>query len=139
MTTIEERAKRICTNSFCNNYKLHKPICKTCIWRRNRELTELQCSVPEYKDAIESVYDSAICQLLLQREELTRWNDPNTEPPDNNVFVLIKATDGQQERIYLGSREEDTWMADGGYVFTTTPESVLGFDGVVIGWRPIHE
>lgn len=73
------------------------------------------------------------------QEELTRWYDPNKEPPDNNIYVLIKATDGQQERIYLGSQEGDVWMADGGYVFTTTPESVLGFDGVVIGWRPIHE
>ena len=72
-------------------------------------------------------------------EKFTRWYDPNTEPPDNNICVLIKATGGQQERIYLGSREDDIWMADGGYVFTTTPESVLGFDGVVVGWRPIYE
>lgn len=70
MTTIEERAKRICTNTFCN--KSHKPICKTCIWRFNTERAEPQCSVSEYKELIKSIYDSAVSQLILQREELTR-------------------------------------------------------------------
>ena len=137
MTTIEERAKRICTNTFCN--QSHVPICKTCVWRINREPAEPQCSVSEYKDVIKDIYESAICQLILQREELKDWRDPKEGLPDNNICVLIKATDGQQERIYLGSREDDIWIADGGYVFTTNPESVLGFDGVVVGWRPIHE
>lgn len=83
---------------------------------------------------------AAYCQGAEdEHKELTRWRDPKEELPDNNICVLIKATDGQQERIYLGSREDDIWMADGGYVFTTTPESVLGFDGVVVGWHPIHE
>lgn len=137
MTTIEERAKRICANTFCN--QSHTPVCKTCAWRLNSEPAEPQCRVSEYKDVIKGIYESAICQLILQREELTRWRDPKKELPDNNHCVLIKITDGQQECIYLGSREGDAWMADGGYVFHSNVASVIGFDGVVIGWRPIHE
>lgn len=134
MTTIEERAKRICTNSFCN--KLHKPICKTCIWRCNRELTELQCSVPEYKDAIESVYDSAICQLLLQRKELTKWNDPDEELPEYYKVVEIKY------RISGLSRISIAWISAGdagGYLWTIDGTDVLVNAKHVIGWRPIHE
>lgn len=74
-----------------------------------------------------------------ERKELTRWRDPKKELPDNDHFVMIKITDGQQERIYLGSRAGDTWIADGGYVFHSNVASVIGFDGVVVGWRPIHE
>ena len=64
MTTIEERAKRICANTFCN--QSHTPVCKTCAWRLNSEPAEPQCRVSEYKDVIKDIYESAICQLILQ-------------------------------------------------------------------------
>lgn len=133
MTTIEERAKRICTNSFCN--KLHKPICKTCIWRCNRELTELQCSVPEYKDAIESVYDSAICQLLLQREELTSWRDPKDIPKNfHNIIVKYKSLGGVDTIAivwrYVDRSRKHHYMING------TIDTINSGD--IIGWRPIH-
>ena len=74
MTTIEERAKRICANTFCN--QSHTPVCKTCAWRLNSEPAEPQCRVSEYKDVIKDIYESAICQLILQRVELTQWHNP---------------------------------------------------------------
>lgn len=88
---------------------------------------------------IEDVRTAYIDGMLAEHEMLTRWHDPKEEMPTENLCVLIKTTDGQQERLYIGSREGDTWMADGGYVFVTNPASVIGFDGVVIGWREIHE
>lgn len=78
MTTIEERAKRICANTFCN--QSHTPVCKTCAWRLNSEPAEPQCRVLEYKDVIKDIYESAICQLILQREELIREYDLKEKP-----------------------------------------------------------
>jgi len=78
MTTIEERAKRICANTFCN--QSHAPVCKTCAWRLNSEPAKPQCSVSEYKDVIKDIYESAICQLILQREELIREYDLKEKP-----------------------------------------------------------
>lgn len=77
-------------------------------------------------------------QLPL-REELTRWRNPNEELPENNSCVLMKVSDGEHERIYLGARQDDVWMCDGGYSFCQNAEECLGYDGVVIGWRPIYE
>lgn len=134
MTTIEERAKRICTNSFCN--KLHKPICKTCIWRRNRELTELQCSVPEYKDAIESVYDSAICQLLLQREELTQWHAPEEYLPKFNHDVLVKYYLNGKYAYAVANLKNDI---SEGYFWLISPIDIVLRHSSIIGWRPIYE
>ena len=73
------------------------------------------------------------------REELTRWRNPNEELPENNSCVLMKVSDGEHERIYLGARQDDVWMCDGGYSFCQNAEECLGYDGVVIGWRPIYE
>ena len=72
-------------------------------------------------------------------EELTRWRNPNEELPENNSCVLMKVSDGEHERIYLGARQDDVWMCDGGYSFCQNAEECLGYDGVVIGWRPIYE
>lgn len=74
-----------------------------------------------------------------EREELTRWRNPNEELPENNSCVLMKVSDGEHERIYLGARQDDVWMCDGGYSFCQNAEECLGYDGVVIGWRPIYE
>lgn len=52
---------------------------------------------------------------------------------------LMKVSDGEHERIYLGARQDDVWMCDGGYSFCQNAEECLGYDGVVIGWRPIYE
>lgn len=51
----------------------------------------------------------------------------------------MKVSDGEHERIYLGARQDDVWMCDGGYSFCQNAEECLGYDGVVIGWRPIYE
>lgn len=83
--------------------------------------------------------ESFIHGATQMQEELTRWYDPKEELPDNNHCVLIKISDGPQERIHIGTREGDVWMADGGFLFHADPASSIGFDGVVIGWRPIHE
>lgn len=86
-----------------------------------------------------AIVDAYIAGAKNQREELTQWYDPKEELPDDDHCVLIKIADGPQERIHIGSREGDVWMADGGFLFHTDPASVIGYDGVVIGWRPIHE
>lgn len=104
-----------------------------------------EAEIAKYKrDLLESMARESIANKVLsnKREEitrLTRWHDPNEEMPDNNHCVLIKISDGQQERIYIGSREGDVWIADGGNSFHADPASSIGFDGVIIGWREIHE
>lgn len=80
-----------------------------------------------------------ITGIKCEREELTRWRNPNEELPENNSCVLMKVSDGEHERIYLGARQDDVWMCDGGYSFCQNAEECLGYDGVVIGWRPIYE
>lgn len=103
MTTIEERAKRICTNTFCN--QSHTPVCKTCAWRLNSEPEEPQCRVSEYKDVIKDIYESAICQLILQREELTQWNNPFVKDmPKGNVLVKYIAVGRPNEPYYTVGR-----------------------------------
>lgn len=92
----------------------------------------------------QDIYCEDLIQAYLagaedKRKELTRWHDPKEELPDNNHCVLIKVADGPQERIHIGTREGDVWMADGGFLFHADPASSIGFDGVVIGWREIHE
>lgn len=72
-------------------------------------------------------------------EQMTRWHNPEVDVPEDGQRILLKATNGQTERIYLGSMCEGLWVADGGFVFTDDAQRVLGFDGVVIGWREIHE
>ena len=111
----------------------------------NGPKSRYETEIAKYKrDLVESMARESIANRVLsnKREEitrLTRWNDPNEEMPDNNHCVLIKVTDGQQVRIHIGSREGDVWMADGGFLFHTNPASAIGYDGVVIGWRKIHE
>lgn len=58
-----------------------------------------------------------------EREELTRWRNPNEELPENNSCVLMKVSDGEHERIYLGARQDDVWMCDGGETV-----EVVGYD-----------
>ena len=83
---------------------------------------------------------AAYCQGAEdERKDMTRWHDLKEELPDNNHCVLIKIADGPQERIHIGTREGDVWMADGGFLFHADPASAIGYDGVVIGWREIHE
>lgn len=99
-----------------------------------------EVNLTEYNEGnIETVEYAYMAGAKQMREELTRWYDPKEELPDNNHCVLIKIADGPQERIHLGTREGDVWMADGGFLFHTDPASVIGYDGVVIGWLPIHE
>lgn len=132
MNPIEERAKRICTNTFCN--KPHRLICRTCIWRLTTERVEPICNVSEYEDAMKCVYDSAICQLILQREELTRWCDPN-KPPQDEQRVIVKAV------LPNGA----TFITGGWYAINDHPVGwSVDIDNVfnnlsVVGWRPIHE
>lgn len=59
-----------------------------------------------------------------EREELTRWRNPNEELPENNSCVLMKVSDGEHERIYLGARQDDVRMCDGGYSFCQNEKSV---------------
>lgn len=137
MKTIEERAKQICVDTFCS--MCPKRVYTTCIWRHNTERSQPKCGISEYKGLIKDAYHAAIVQLQEQHEELTRWHDLKEELPDNNHCVLIKIADGPQVRIHIGSREGDVWIADGGFLFHADPASSIGFDGVVIGWREIHE
>lgn len=124
MKTIEERAKAFC----------EKNICVDCGDRNNCDRKCLGTCIPTY-DALEWLIQFG----KSEHTELTRWHDPKEEMPDNNHCVLIKISDGQQERIYIGSREGDVWIADGGNSFHADPASSIGFDGVIIGWREIHE
>lgn len=41
--------------------------------------------------------------------------------------------------VFLGSFSCGVWTTDDDFVFHTDADSVIGFDGVVTGWRPIHE
>lgn len=75
----------------------------------------------------------------FEHERLTRWHDPKEEVPEDSQRILLKVTDGKHERIYLGSLCEGLWEADEGMVLTDDARHVLGFDGVVIGWREIYE
>jgi hypothetical protein len=133
MTTIEERAKRICTNTFCN--QSHTPVCKTCAWRLNSEPAEPQCRVSEYKDVIKDIYESAICQLILQREELTQWNNPFVKDmPKGNVLVKYIAVGRPNEPYYTVGRRKPSgvWSCEN-ELATSHPR----FE--IVGWRPIHE
>jgi hypothetical protein len=133
MTTIEERAKRICTNTFCN--QSHVPICKTCVWRLNSEPAEPQCRVSEYKDVIKGIYESAICQLILQREGLTQWHNPFVKDmPKDNVLVKYIAVGCPNKPYYTVGRREPSGRWD--------CENELAISHPrfeIVGWRPIDE
>lgn len=132
MTTIEERAQRICANTFCN--QSHAPVCKTCAWRLNREPTEPQCRISEYKDVIKDIYESAICQLILQREELTRWHDPEKTSPNNLQRVLVKyKKDGGGMGITIATYHRPLCTGNGTFAFEVPPSQNI------IGWRSIDE
>lgn len=114
-------------------------------WMREQMIAHYEAEISAYKKAVkeglqrENIAQGIIIEKRKEITRLTKWHDPKEEMPTENLCVLIKTTDGQQERLYIGSREGDTWMADGGCVFVTNPASVIGFDGVVIDWREIHE
>lgn len=76
------------------------------------------------------------------QERLTRWRDPQFDQPECNVCVLLKVADQLgNEAIYLGSREGNEYITDGGSVFVTNfdDESMPDMNAKVIGWREIHE
>ena len=120
MTTIEERAKRICANTFCN--QSHAPVCKTCAWRLNSEPAEPQCSVSEYKDVIKDIYESAICQLILQRDELTREDNLKGE---NHIGI-------ENRNIHFYNECDNPIHT--GFCPVSGPLSEIRSN-----WRPIHE
>lgn len=119
MKPIEEGAKEL-VDAPCNW------LCKFCI------NDKIACRF--YNDK-ESFKARAEC---LGAEQAS-WRNPKVDVPEDGQRILLKATNGQIERIYLGSMCEGLWEADGGFVFTDDVPRVLGFDGVVIGWREIHE
>lgn len=73
------------------------------------------------------------------RKEMTRWCDPKEELPEEGQRVLLKGYDGRCTNVFLGSFSCGVWTTDDDFVFHTDADSVIGFDGVVTGWRPIHE
>lgn len=114
-------------------------------WMREELIARHEAEISAYKKAVkeglqrENIAQSIIVEKRKEITRLTKWHDPKEELPDNNHCVLIKIADGPQERIHIGSREGDVWIADGGNLFHTDPASVIGYDSVVIGWREIHE
>ena len=73
------------------------------------------------------------------RKEMTRWCDPKEALPEEGQRVLLKGYDGRCTNVFLGSFSCGVWTTDDDFVFHTDSDSVIGFDGVVTGWRPIHE
>lgn len=70
------------------------------------------------------------------RRELTRWHDPKEEQPENNVCVLIKVADKfGNSAIYLGSREGNEYLTDGGFEFEIDCNDESSSEMKVIGWR----
>lgn len=69
------------------------------------------------------------------RRELTRWHDPKEEQPENNVCVLIKVADKfGNSAIYLGSREGNEYLTDGGFEFEIDCNDESSSEMKVIGW-----
>lgn len=119
MKTIEEGAKEF-VNSPCDW------LCANCA------TDKMSCRFYNDKESFKAGAE-------WRGKELTRWHDPEVDVPEDGQRILLKATNGQKERIYLGYMYEGLWEADGGFVFIDDAQRVLGFDGVVIGWREIHE
>ncbi len=72
------------------------------------------------------------------RRELTRWHDPKEEQPENNVCVLIKVADKfGNSAIYLGSREGNEYLTDGGFEFEIDCNDESSSEMKVVGWREI--
>lgn len=70
------------------------------------------------------------------RRELTRWHDPKEEQPENNVCVLIKVADKfGNSAIYLGSREGNEYLTDGGFEFEIDCNDESSSEMKIIGWR----
>lgn len=66
----------------------------------------------------------------------TCWIDPKEEQPENNVCVLIKVADKfGNSAIYLGSREGNEYLTDGGFEFEIDCNDESSSEMKVIGWR----
>lgn len=79
--------------------------------------------------------------FLAGAEWADEWIPVEDELPEENVCVLLKVADElDNEAIYLGSREGDEYMTDGGLVFGTDFDNVSmpDMNVKVVGWRPIE-
>ena len=79
--------------------------------------------------------------FLAGVEWADEWIPVEDEMLEENVCVLLKVADElDNEAIYLGSREGDEYMTDGGLVFGTDfdNESMPDMNTKVVGWRPIE-
>lgn len=63
-----------------------------------------------------------------EREELTRWRDPN-EPPEHTNTVLLKLESETGCNSYITRR----------FMFGKIWGKPICFGCKVVGWRPIHE
>lgn len=74
------------------------------------------------------------------RGENSQGIDPLARPergaPENNVCVLIKVADKfGNSAIYLGSREGNEYLTDGGFEFEIDCNDESSSEMKVIGWR----
>jgi len=84
----------------------------------------------------QDIYCEDLIQAYLagaksEREEMTRWHDPNTDRPQRNVDVLIKLRDTYRD----GKIHYSVGYINGAYWFGGD----IGGADEVIGWREIHE
>lgn len=75
-----------------------------------------------------------IDRVKSEHEELTKWNSRDN-PPNNAREVLIKITIGYVVMRFDVARYYDEGCLDKGWYV----EGNLYTDGIVVGWREIHE
>lgn len=87
----------------------------------------------EYGSRMKLTECDFIAGAQSEREELTRWRNPNEELPELLILVLGKQSDSKKTYYKVVYRRE--YDDDDGYYWTDNGCRSLYIDG----WRPIYE